>query len=143
MKPTRPLLFTGAALLLLAVVAPAAMAAPTTALAPVPASVHAGRVHVGFGIGVTAPVHAPRRTVVVAPPPRGHYEIRIERVWVPGEFVGYDAYGYPVHTRGYWTERRVRVWVPHRGRIRHARRVIHPVAPAPVTHVGFGVRYVR
>ena len=129
MRPPRLLLPLGLLVLLLALVAPAAMAGPATALAPLPSSLLPGHVHIGIGIGVVQPLPPPPpprvRTVVVRPPPRGHYETRIQRSWVEGELVGYDLYGYPVYAPGYWVEREIRVWVPHRRpRIRrgHIRR---------------------
>ncbi len=134
MQPTRLMLPLALVVLGLVAAAPAALAAPATALAPAPTVLLPGGVHLGIGVGIRVPIRAPRhRTVVVAP--SGHYETRIERVWVPGgALLGYDVYGNPVLTRGYWTERRIQVWVPYRV-IR--RQVVRP-APRVGVGVGFG-----
>ena len=58
------------------------------------------------------------------------YETRIERVWHPREFVGYDSHGHAVYSPGHWDEVEVRVpvqvWVP---RQRVVRRVVRSVRP--------------
>lgn len=118
-------------LVALAWAAPASASPLRHATRPVADAVHQG---VGIHAGVVLPVHpAPRR---VAPPPRrrGHYEVRMERFWVSEEIVAYDVFGHPVVRPGYWAEREVEVWVPHRRRGRAVRRH-HPRGG----HVGFGV----
>lgn len=98
--------------------APAAHAGPVSGLAP-HVGAAAGGAHFGWGVGVGFPVgpvavghrhhrHPPAPVVV----PSGHWELREERIWVPGTLVGYDVYGYPVHSAGYWTVETTRVWVP-------------------------------
>ena len=106
--------------------------------------------HLDLGSRSSAGHYETRQQRVLVP---GHYELqwverrepdryewRTERVWVPGTLVGYDVYGHPVYTQGYWTERHVRVWVPHRA---HVRRVHRVVRPAPAPYVGFGFTVVR
>ena len=92
-----------------------------------------------FRAEVVVPVdrglRGPRR--VAAPGRRaGHYEVRMERYWVGEEIVAYDMYGHPVVRPGYWAEREVRVWVPHRRPV----RVVHRPAPRGYIAVGFGTR---
>ena len=94
------------------------------------ASVHAGVV---VPIG---PAHRPPGPVAVPGHRHGHYEIRVERYWIPEEIVAYDAFGHPVVRPGYWAEREVRVWVPHPPR----HRVIHRRAPRGYVAVGIHTR---
>jgi len=105
----RHLLLPVALVAVLGLVATTAQAAPVSTLAPLPDLAYGGRVHVG--VGVAFPIGpAPRRVRAVHRAP-GHWVVRQERVWVPGEVIGYDPYGYPIVTEGYWTVRSTRVWV--------------------------------
>lgn len=60
--------------------------------------------------------HAPQPVRVVHRRPVGHYEDRVERVWVDGYWTQrVHRNGRPVRVwnPGYWTERVVRLWVRH------------------------------
>jgi len=108
-----------------------AQAAPTPV--PTPASsVAFGGIHVGVGVAVPLGP-GPRR---VRPHrrvhPHGRWIVEQERVWVPGELVGYDRFGHPVVTEGFWTVERRRVWVPVRR---------HVVRPARRGHVAVGLHF--
>lgn len=153
MKLTRLVLALALLAGLPVLLAPSALAAPVTGLAPLPATLHAGHGHghVSVGIGFGVPVTVPRPVVVA---PAGYWTTRVEEVYVPGEVIGYDAWGRTVATEGYWTEQVVRVWVPAPRPVRvvHAapawrpRRAVYyapPPRPRPVTYVGFGFTYVR
>ena len=110
-----------------------ALAAPTTGLVPTSQALFGGHGH-GHGRG-HGRGHARGRVIVAAPvaprvvrrPVCGHYEWRVERLWVDGEVIGRGRHGRPIVTEGYWTTRRYRVWVetPCHPRIRrgHVRRV--------------------
>ena len=122
------------ALAALAWAAPASASPLGRAVRPVKHAAHQG---VSVHAGVVVPVRPAPRRVVVPPRRRGHYEIRIERIWVPDEIVGQDCCGHPIVRPGYWTEQEVRVWVPHRRRghiHRHPRR-----GPPRRGHVAVGV----
>lgn len=126
----RRLLLPVALLAVLGLAATSARAAPLTAFAPLPDVAYGGRVHVGVGVGFPiGPVHRRARPVRTAP---GHWVVRQERVWIPGEVIGYDVYGHPIVTEGYWTLRRTRVWV---SQVRYVPR------PRPRGHVAIGVHF--
>ena len=115
------------------VTAELAQAAPVPVRAPAKA-VSFGGVHVGFGVGVSAPIrpvhrrgHPGRRVH-----PHGRWVVHREEVWVPGELIGYDRHGHPIHTEGFWTIERRRVWVPVRR---------HVVRPARRGYVAVGMRF--
>ena len=89
---------------------------------------------------VVVPVRRGPRAVVVPGRRHGHYEVRLERFWIPEEIVAYDVFGHPVVRPGYWAEREVRVWVPHRRRGRVMRRPA-PRRPGPYGHVAVGITF--
>lgn len=64
---------------------------------------------------VEQPVVVHRRVFVEPPPPRGHYEYRARRVWVPGRWIVMSSgrCGYPrrVWEPGCYRHEQVRVWV--------------------------------
>ena len=125
------------ALAALAWATPASASPLARAARPVGHAVHGGAaVHAE----VIVPVRRGPRTVVVPGRRHGHYEVRMERYWVREEIVAYDMFGHPVVRPGYWAEREVRVWVPHRRR----GRVVHrPIPPrrGPHGHVAVGIRF--
>ena len=120
------------ALAALAWASPAAASPLTRVARPIDGARHAGG---AVRAEVVVPVRTGPRTVVVPGRRHGHYEVRVERYWIPEEIVAYDAFGHPVVRPGYWAEREVQVWVPHPRRA----RVIHRAPPRGHFTVGFGV----
>jgi hypothetical protein len=114
-----------------------AQAAPVSAPLPSP-GVAFGGVHVGFGVGVVVPLgprhrHArPVRRVA----PSGYWAVQRERVWVPGELIGYDRFGRPVVTEGFWTVESRRVWVRAEPYVQR-----HVVRPAPRGRIAVGLSF--
>jgi len=106
-----------------------AEAAPVPVPAPGP-SIAFGGVHVG--VGVVIPIGPRRARPVRRVAPSGHWVVEQQRVWVPGELIGYDRFGYPIVTEGYWSIESQRVWVPHRRPV---------VRPAPRGAVAVGLHF--
>lgn len=116
----------------------------------------AGPRHSTVVVTRTVPTRRVVTRTVVQPVVTGHYEWRVERVWIDGEVIGHDRFGRPIVTEGYWTTRRFKVWVEdrivrpriRRGHVHHVRHVrpvrrpIH-VRPRPVVtpYVSVGVGF--
>jgi hypothetical protein len=126
----RTIAFTVLGLAALAVVAaPPASAAPVTAPVPLPQAVSFGGVHVDVGVGFPIGRRVERHVY-----PSGYWTQRYEQVWVEGRVIGYDAYGYPIVSAGYYETRVVPVWVPT------VRRVTYVSRPHGYLGVGFRFR---
>ena len=116
-----------------------AQAAPVRVPAPAP-SVAFGGVHVGVGVGVAVPLGPSYRRGYRGyrgyrgrrMRSHGQWVVEQERVWVPGELIGYDRHGHEIVTEGFWTVERRRVWVPVER---------HVVRPAPRGRVAVGFHF--
>lgn len=119
-----------------ALVAPAtADASPLNPVAGKSANVFGPRIRIGGRI--TVPIGGRRhvRHVRSGGYYQTVYETRIERVWHPGELIGYDSHGHAIYSRGHFDNVQhrvpVRVWVPYTT----VRRVHHR---RPVGHISIG-----
>ncbi len=99
-----------------------------------PQAVHFGGVHLGFDVGLHAPIraHHIRGRRIVRPIRRGYWKTVRERVYHAPELVGFDSHGHAVYSPGHYDYVERRVWVP-------APRIIRRRAFRPRGHVSIGV----
>lgn len=129
----------------LALVAGSAVAAVEASAAPMSASrgpaLLGGRVHVGAGVGVDIPIHGgstygPSHVVQ----PSGYWTTVSERIWQPGQLIGYDRFGQPIMSQGQWQVVQRQVWVPQTHVVHYQPRRYYR-RPFGNIHIGLGGRW--